>query len=314
MLAGFSTFASQVDNAFLYVLIISLIFFVGIVFAMLYFVVRYHHKNHKQPEDIHGSVTLEVLWTIIPTILVITMFYYGYKGFHNMRTVPEDAMEVTVTGRMWSWMYTYDNGYQTDTLIVPVNQPVKLNLESADVLHSYYIPAFRVKQDAVPGWNNYLWFQATDPGVYDVMCAEYCGDRHSYMLSSVKAIEQDKFNQWYASLPVKPAETSEGGALDEAGLAKLGEQAYRLKGCMACHSVDGSRLVGPSFKGIFGEEVSVVAEGKEYTVTVDEDYLRRSMLEPNAEKVKGFEAIPMPPQVLTDEEINQLIAFIKSLK
>ena len=314
MLPGISSFASQVDNAFLYILVISLIFFLGIVFAMLFFVVKYHHKKHKESKDIHGSVTLEVLWTVIPTILVISMFYFGFKGFHNMRTVPADAMDVKVLGRMWSWMYTYENGFQTDTLVVPAGKPVKLTLESADVLHSFYIPVFRTKQDAVPGMTNYLWFEATQPGEYDVLCAEYCGDRHSYMLSVVKVVPQEEYEQWYASLPVTEVVAAGEGVDPEAAAAAMGERVYKLKGCMAGHSVDGTRLVGPSFKGIFGKEVTVIADGVEKQVVADEEYIRRSILQPEVEKVKGFETIIMPPPGLSDEEIEQVIAFIKTLK
>ncbi len=314
--SGLSTFASQVDNAFLYILIISLIFFVGIVFSMIFFIVKYHHKKHKEAEDIHGSVTLEVLWTIIPTLLVMSMFYFGFKGFRNMRTVPDNAMNVKVLGRMWSWMFTYENGFQTDTLVVPVGKPVKVTIESADVLHSFYIPVFRVKQDAVPGSQNYLWFQATKPGKYDVMCAEYCGDRHSYMLSAVKAVPQEEFDQWYANTtPAAAAAPAGKGEEASAGPSpERGEMLYKTKGCVACHSVDGSPRVGPSFFKLYGHEVTVIANGQSKQITADDAYIKRSILEPEAEKVSGFEKIPMPPQSVTEAEINDIIAYIKTLK
>ncbi len=315
MLSGISTFSSQVDNVFLYILIISLIFFVGIVFAMILFIVKFHHKKNKQAKDIHGNVTLEVLWTVIPTLLVISMFYFGFKGFRNMRTIPENTLDVNVQGRMWSWMYTYDNGFQTDTLVVPVGKPVKITLESADVLHSFYIPVFRIKQDAVPGSKNYLWFQATKAGEYDVLCAEYCGDRHSYMLSTVKAVPPEEFDQWYAT--TKPAVAVSGGEGEgevSGPSPTRGEMLYKTKGCIACHSIDGSPRVGPSFYQLFGHQVTVITNGAEKTLTVDEDYIKRSILDPGVEKVKGFENIPMPPQNVTDEEIEDIIAYIRTLE
>lgn len=315
MFSGSSTFVSEVDQAFLFILIISVIFFVGIVFTMIYFVVRYHHKKNQTVSQSSGNLTLELLWTVIPTILVLAMFYYGFIGYRNMKTIPPDALEIQAMGRMWSWLYTYENGYQTDTLTVPLGKPVKILVESSDVLHSFYIPAFRIKQDAVPGMKNYVWFEATETGVFDIFCAEYCGDRHSYMLSLVKVVPQEEYASWYdGTVQFAPAAggSMAGGAERKPG--SRGPMLVKIKGCVACHSVDGSPLVGPTFKGVFGHNVTVITGGKEREILADEEYLRRSILEPQADRVKGFENIPMPPQGLTDEELAEIIAYLKELK
>ena len=315
MISGASSFSSLVDDAFIFILSISLVFFLGITFAMIYFVIRYHHTRNKVASNIHGNFTLELLWTVIPTLLVMGMFYYGFIGYRDMRTVPENALNITATGRMWSWAFSYENGFQTDTLIVPAERPVHMTIESADVLHSFYIPAFREKQDAVPGMTNYMWFEATETGMFDIFCAEYCGERHSYMLSYVKVVPGDQYDAWYAGTAQMAAEM--GGGIAEAGEAKVGARGpvlYKVKGCVACHSTDGTRLVGPSFKGIYGTDKTVITGGQERQITADEEYIRRSIEQPDADKVKGFENIPMPPQNLTDEEIEEIIAYIKQLK
>ncbi len=313
MLSNASTFASQVNDTFMFILIVSVIFFLGVVIAMIYFVVRYHHKRNQEVANIHGNTTLEVLWTVIPTILVMAMFYYGFIGYRDMRTVPEGATDITATGRMWSWVYTYENGFQTDTLVVPLGKPVKVDIETADVLHSFYIPAFRVKQDAVPGMTNFVWFEAIQEGVFDILCTEYCGDRHSYMLSKVKVIPEEQYHQWYAATAGQVVNL-DSGEQDDDQLAARGQKLYKMKGCIACHSTDGSRIIGPSFKGIYGHEVEVLVEGKAEKVLVDEDYIRESILQPQAKIVKGFEAVPMPPQPLTEAEIQAIIAYFKELK
>ena len=313
MYSGASNFSSPVDDAFMFILIISVIFFVGITFAMIYFVIRYHHTRNKVVANIHGNFTLELLWTVIPTLLVLGMFYYGFIGYRDMKTIPENALEIKTTGRMWSWLYRYENGFETDTLMVPLGKPVNIQIESADVLHSLYIPAFRVKQDAIPGMTTFLWFEATQTGVYDIFCAEYCGDRHTYMLSSVKVLPVEEYDAWYAATAeFAKAPGSVAGAPSKPG--SRGPMLYKVKGCIACHSTDGTRLIGPTFKGIYGKEESVITGGQERQIIVDEEYLRRSVRQPDADKVKGFESVPMPPQALTDEELEELVAWIKELK
>jgi len=202
---------------------------------------------------------------------------------------------------------------------LPVGKPVTVNLESVDVIHSFYIPAFRLKMDAVPGVPTKMWFTVEKPGSYQVLCAEYCGDRHSYMLSKVVGMPQAEFDKWYASasaeIEAQQAGTEEAGAAPAGPSPEKGARLVKLKGCVACHSLDGSRLVGPSFKGMFGKTETVIVNGKEEQITADEDYIRQSILEPGAAIVKGYPPA-MPPQrdIVTDDDIEHIIAYLKTLK
>ncbi len=318
MMSGASTSTSTVDSVFLFIAGVGLFFLVLITFLMIYFIFKYNKKRHRKPEDIHGNTLLEVVWTVIPTVLVLIMFYLGWKGFEFMREVPDDAMTVKVTARMWSWMFDYGNGLQTDTLYVPVNRPVKLELQSLDVIHSFFIPAFRIKEDAVPGLSTHLWFEAREAGDYDVLCAEYCGLRHAYMLTKVKALPAAEFDYWIteAASAIQPADSGSASPVAEEspGNSIAGERLIRLRGCVACHSTDGSKIIGPSFKGLFGSTRRVVVNGEEKEVVADEEYLRRSILKPGQEVVEGFNNL-MPSQEgqLTEEELVAIIQYLKGL-
>jgi len=293
-----------VEHVFLYVAVISVALLCLITFLMIYFVVRYRRSRHPHPQDIQGNTWLEIVWTLVPTVLVLTMFYYGLTGFTTLRKPPEGAMKVKVIARMWSWSFEYENGAKAEILRVPIGKAVLLLLTSQDVIHSFYIPAFKIKQDAVPGMENHLWFKPTEAGTYDVLCAEYCGLRHAYMLTKVEVLPEQEFKTWYEAKEqeVKVAKGPTGGP-----------QLFLERGCKACHSIDGSPLVGPTLKGIFGKNVVVVAGGKEQTAVTDETYLRRSILEPNAEIVEGYPPI-MPVQQFTEEETKELVDYIKQLK
>jgi cytochrome c oxidase subunit 2 len=294
-----------VENVFLYIAAIAVFLLVLITFLMVYFVIRYRRNRNPKPEDIEGSLWLEITWTIVPTILVMTMFYYGYTGFSTLKKIPEGAMKVKVTARQWSWLFEYENGVKANELKVPVGKPIDLLLTSQDVIHSFYMPAFRIKQDAVPGMVNHLWFKPTEVGSYDVLCAEYCGMQHSYMLTKVTVVPEQEFNQWY----------QKGIEERAAKIPSHGIQLFQEKGCRACHSVDGTPLVGPTVKGLFGKTVTVLTDGRERKVVADETYLKKSLLEPNADLVKGFPPI-MPSQkgLITDEELEGIIKYIKELK
>jgi len=292
-----------VDNVFLYILVIC-VFLLGLItFLMVYFVIRYRREKHPQPADIEGSTWLEVTWTVIPTLIVLTMFYYGLTGFDFLKKVPPGAMTVHVVARQWSWLFEYENGIKDTELRVPVNRPVKLLLTSLDVIHGFYAPAFRIKQDAVPGMETYLWFQPTQTGTYDVMCSQYCGLEHSHMLSKILVLPKEEFTKWYES---KKQQVALKGP-------PHGPQLYQDKGCFACHSTDGSTKVGPTFKGLYGKKVTVLTGGKERTVVADEAYIKESILEPNADIAKGYQPI-MPKISMTDEELSALVDYIKSLK
>lgn len=301
MFSDASNFTNDVDLTFAIIIGISLFFLVGLTSLMIYFMYRYHHKRNPVATDIPHNLTLEIVWTVVPTILVLIMFYYGWAGYTKMRTAPDDAMLIKATGRMWSWSFEYENGRVTDTLVVPLDKAVKLDLISKDVIHSLYIPAFRIKEDMVPGDTNWMWFIGQQEGSYSILCAEYCGDRHSYMISKVDVIPQQDFDQWYND---EPAST------EDPGLTLL-----KVNACISCHSLDGNRLVGPSFKGLYGRETEVVFEdGSEQFIVVDEDYILESMSEPNTKVVKTYsKGLMMKYDQFTDEQNQQIIDYLKTL-
>jgi len=311
MFRGASTFVEGVDTAFAVIIGIALFFLIGITATIILFLYRYNEKKHPKAVQIEGNATLELIWTLIPLALVMGMFYYGWAGWVTMKRPPEDAMQVTVNARMWNFSFQYENGRITDRLYVPVNQPVRLNLKAADVIHSLYIPAFRLKEDMVPGLeNNRAWFEATKIGTYSLFCTEYCGLQHSFMYTDVVVMSQEDFYTWYSDttglVPEITAETN---------LALLGRQIVESKGCIACHSLDGSRLIGPTFKGAYGKTETVITDGKEREIIIDDEYIRRSIYEPDADIVKGYRKGQMISyrNEVSEEEVKLIIEFIKSL-
>lgn len=317
MLSRLSNISDKVNGPILFIAGTSLVMLIGITAVMIYFTIRYHRRRHPVAEDVHGHKMLEIVWTVIPTVLAFGFFWYGWEGYKYIKTPPADAMQVKVTGRMWSWMHEYENGVTSPELYVPVNKPVKLNLNSQDVIHSYYIPAFKVKQDAVAGVPNlFLWFTAYQVGDYQVFCAEYCGLNHSRMWSKVHVMTQEDFDAWLKTEGEKVAQMQKAAETGgEDNLHILGEALSKSKGCTACHSIDGSKLVGPSYKGIYGRPVVVLTAGQEREVTVDDEYIRHSILKPADDVVKGFQPL-MPSQegLVTDADIKALTAYIKSLQ
>ena len=199
MFNGASNFAKDVDFAFLFTLVVSVFFLVLITGLMIYFVIKYNRKRNPKATNVHSNVALEITWTVIPTILVLIMFWYGWVGYVDMSEAPENTLNVDVTAQMWKWTFKYENGKTTDSLYVPVNQPVKLNLHSIDVNHAFYIPKFRIKKDVYPNQNRMVWFEANELGNFDIACAEYCGLNHSYMYNKVKVMPQQEFSVWLNS-------------------------------------------------------------------------------------------------------------------
>jgi len=196
-LAQSLSIADRVDSVFLFMFVLCVSFLIFITSVMIYFVIRYSRQRNPNPVDIPGNIWLETAWTAIPLVLFLVMFYYGWTNFEYMRNPPRDAMVVEVTGRQWAWSFKYPNGKQTDEMYVALNRPVKAELHSADVLHGFYIPAFRVKEDVVPGRTNFLWFTPTVLGTFDIQCSVMCGAHHSYMLSKVHVLPEDEFKAWY---------------------------------------------------------------------------------------------------------------------
>lgn len=299
-----SNFVEGVDNAFVVILGISLFFLIAITIVMIWFVIKFSRKNNPKARNVKEDMRLEVLWTVVPTILVLIMFYYGWVGYREMREFPDDAIEVKATGRMWSWSFEYENGKVSPTLIVPTGKAVILNLFSPDVLHSLYIPAFRIKEDVVPGVNNRMWFEAYEEGEYDILCAEYCGERHSFMLSKVEVFSEEKYEEWY------------GEDLSGADPVDAGLQVLQANGCTACHSLDGNRLVGPSFKGLYGNKRDVLlADGSKKTIIADDEYIKRSLYEPNVEVVESYPKVMISyKQTISEEQLKQIIAYLESVK
>ena len=305
-----SNFVQGVDTAFLVILGISFFFLIGLTAIMIYFIYRYNRKRNPVATQIHGSTKLEIIWTVVPFILTMVMFYYGWLGWKPMTKPPKDAMEVTVYGRMWNFSFEYENGKRTDTLYLPKDKPVKLNLVALDVLHSLYIPAFRVKQDMVPNKkNNFMWFEPQRVGTYELYCAEYCGLQHSYMYSYVKVMEDSAFQSFIA-------DTTKVAAAEIDSPTATGKRIMQNIGCFACHSLDGTKLVGPSFKGIWGAEHTVVTGKETRKLTVDEEYIKRSINDPNADVVEGFmKGLMVSYQgQLSEDDIANIIEYLKTVK
>jgi cytochrome c oxidase subunit 2 len=297
-----STVAEQIDWLYFYLYWVSLISTVGVIAAMAYFVFKYKAKSRKterpQPSSDHNT-TLEITWSVIPLGIVISFFFLGFKGFAELRTPPKDSMEVYVTGQKWSWSFRHKNGCTDNVLHVPVQRNVRLVITSVDVLHSVWVPNFRVKMDAVPGRFTDLWFNATQPGEYPLECTEYCGTSHSDMLSKVIVEDQAAYDTYLADC-TKVEISAEGGA-----------KLYEKRGCKTCHSVDGTKLVGPTFKGLWGKDESTTSG----SVKVDENYIRESIMEPQAKIVSGFApTMPTYKGQISDDEIAALIEYLKSLK
>ncbi len=307
-----TSFTGKVDTAFLVTFGVIFFFLISLTALMIYFIIKYNRKKHPVAGHASGSMKLEIIWTVVPTILVLVLFYFGWAGWKPMKTPPEGARRITSTARMWSFSFKYENGKVSDKLVIPVNEPVIIDLESVDVLHSLFIPAFRVKEDMVPGIPKQMWFSPTAPGKYHIFCAEYCGLRHSYMESSVEVLSPEEFNEWYT-------DTTAAVVTGLATENTVGDQGFSIlqnQGCNACHSSDGSKLVGPSYLGIWGEEQVVVENGSEKTITVDDNYIKNSIYQPNSQIVKGYQKGLMQSYegVVSEEEIAKIIEYLKTLE
>ncbi len=297
--------AKHVDSLYAFLLISSFIACAILIGGMIYFVYRYRRQtDHDKTAYITHNTFLEFLWSFIPLVIFLAVFAWGWIIFHEMRTPPEGAREINVHAKQWSWEFEYKSGLKTyNELIVPVNTPIKLIMSSEDVLHSFYVPSFRIKQDVVPGRYTQLWFNSEKLGDFHVFCAEYCGLSHSNMLAKIKVVPKDEYEKWLT-------ESYEEGELT---IAQKGAKLYKAKACVGCHSTDGKVVIGPTFKGAMGSEKEMDDGSK---VVVDENYLRESILQPTAKTVKGFPkgAMPSFQGQLSEEELSALIEFIKEQK
>jgi cytochrome c oxidase subunit II len=295
--------AGGVDSIFYLILWIALAFFALIVGLMVFFVLRYRRRPGAEAE---GSAThnlpLEIVWTLVPTAIVALIFVVSFRKFLDLTTPPANAYEIQVTGQKWKWLFTYPSGYVDENLHVPIDRPVTLTMTSQDVIHSLFIPDFRIKKDVVPGRYSKLWFRATVAGEHQIFCTQYCGTGHSDMLAKVIVHPAGDFEKWLAA---------NADLLAKLPPSEAGEKLYSQRGCRQCHSVDGSPMVGPSFKGIFGHPVAL-QDGRQ--VMVDENYVRESILDPQAKVVAGYQPVmPTFRGRLTDKEITALIEYLKTL-
>lgn len=320
--------AESLDSLYGFLLISSLISFIILMGALAYFVNKYRRRgDDDKTAYITHDYRLEFLWSFIPFVIFMICFGWGAKIYLEMRTFSEDALEIHVTAQKWLWKFTYKNG-RTETagmdkdlkpvpatMVVPINKPIRLIMTSTKVepdnkmdravLHSFFVPAFRVKQDIVPGRYTQLTFTPTKLGTFWIFCTEYCGSGHSTMLGQVKVVEEQEFNDWIIG--------ESSGAPKELSLVEKGQVIYTKRACFGCHSVDGKKMTGPTWKGLFGSERTFNDGSK---AKADEEYLRESIMDPNKKVVQSYAPNQMPSfqGQLTDEDLTAVIEFIKSVK
>ncbi len=297
--------ADSTDALFHFINEVSLVLLLGITIALIYFAIKYKRKSDddKTPLITHNN-TLEITWSVIPLLLTLVVFGWGYSGWLNLRAVPDGAYEVKVTGFKWAWNFEYANGaVSPNELHVPAGRPIKLVMQSRDILHSFYVPDYRIKHDVIPNRYTYVWFEAEEPGESIVFCTEYCGTSHSDMLAKVVVHEPEDFETWLATANIP----GEGTPVEQ------GKALVETNGCQSCHSMDGSELIGPTFKGIWQREQQL-ADGS--TVVVDENYIRESILEPQAKIVAGYENALMSSYqgLLDDDQIDAIIEYLKTIE
>ena len=292
--------AATIDALYFFLVAVTAFFAALIAILVAVFATKFHRQyDHQVGETIHGSLALEMLWTIIPLGITMVMFLWGAQVFFHMTRAPKGAMEIYVVGKQWMWKAQHmDGAREINELHVPIGRPVKLIMGSEDVIHSFFIPDFRVKADVVPGRYNSLWFTATVPGRYHIFCTQYCGTKHSGMIGWVTAMTPADYQTWLSG-------GSSGGTMAEAGAKLFADLA-----CNTCH-IDTGQGRGPVLKGSYGKPVAL--EGGQ-TVTVDDAYIRESILNPHAKVVAGFQPImPTFQGLVTEEQLLQLIAYVKSL-
>lgn len=296
-----STFAWQVDLLYIYLIVVSIAFSIPIVVAIFFFAIKYREKEKfATPEEMHGSMVLETVWSIIPFVVSMTIFLGGAIVFFEQFTPPEDSEEIYIVGKQWMWKAQHQTGQrEINELHVPVGHNIKLTMTTEDVLHDFYIPAFRAKADVVPGRYTYIWFNATKPGKYHLFCAEYCGLNHSGMGGWVYVMEQRDFDNWLS------------GNVSGQTPVEEGKELFTNKlGCASCHA-GGPAQRGAKLENVFNTDVHLVGGG---TVKADENYIRNSILNPTSQVVEGFQPImPTFKGQVTEEQLNALVAYIKSL-
>lgn len=298
-----NTTTGAVNGSLYFIGVFSILLFFAIVFVMVYFAVRYRKSRNPVATEIHGAPWLEVLWVVLPTLLALAMFFYGLTGYNFLRHPPAGALEIQVHSKQWSWAFEYPDGRVVPNLVLPSGRDVRFTLSSDDVLHGFYIPDYRVQVDTVPGMKTMAWLKAGALGESDILCTVYCGTAHSNMMAKLIVLSPSGYEDWYAGKNVdlglaSPAAVSLVGSVLEKG------------SCLACHSTDGSSSMGPSFKGLYGQDVEFVQDGRLQKTKADEAYLRLAISEPGAQVVKGFDDA-MPPSSLSGEELEALVTWFK---
>jgi cytochrome c oxidase subunit II len=293
-----STMASEVDALYIFLLIVGGLMTLLIFTALIYFAARYRARKGVPAEQIEGSTPLELTWSIIPFFVFMVIFAWGAAVFFKGRTPPRDSTEVYVVAKQWMWKLEHAEGQrEINELHVPVGRDVKLIMTSQDVIHNFFVPAFRMKQDVLPGRYTVAWFRATKPGTYHLFCSQYCGTQHSGMIGDIVVMEPAQYEAWM-----------NGGT--SGPLSATGEKIFSELGCATCHRSDSSGR-GPNLQGVFGKPVAL-EDGR--TVMADENYIRGCILDPGARRVKGFQPImPTFQGLVSEEQVNALVAYVKSL-
>jgi cytochrome c oxidase subunit 2 len=298
-----SAWASDVDEIYYAMYWFSLVFTVAITVAMVWFIAKYKRRKGDKLEPPGNVTVLEITWTVIPVLFIVVLFHIGFKGYVQTAIPYENSLEIRVRGTRWKWEFEYPNGMRENgELSVPVGKPVKLVLSSDDVIHSFYLPSFRIKKDAVPGMYSSINFFPNQLGDAQVFCAEYCGTSHSGMLAQVHVVTQEKFDAYMKEGPQNPFPTAE----------QWGEKLFTQNNCNTCHSRDGSKSPGPTFQHLSGRH-EMMGTPSSMEVTIDDNYLKESIQKPQAKIVMGFTQVQMPQFSLSDRQVDALIAYLKTL-
>lgn len=319
-----STFAQSVDGLYFTLIGITTFFTVGIALTIFIMAAKYYRRYPEQVgEDVIESKKLELAWTVIPLFIVIGVYFWGARDFMRTREIPKDAIQISVVGKRWMWKIQHPDGRrEINELHVPKGKPIHLKMISQDVIHSFYVPAFRIKQDVIPNYYTSFWFEATEVGEYRLHCAEYCGKDHSIMGGKVVVLEPAEYERWLSGAmsvnpfyhprsakPLQPAPIDEPG-YPENPLVREGKKLFTQLACVSCHRVSSAN--GPSLQGIYGSKVTLQSGG---SVVADDNYIRESILNPGAKVVAGYASImPSFSGRVSEEEILSLIAYIRSLR
>jgi cytochrome c oxidase subunit 2 len=302
--AAFSAAANDVDDIYYAMYWFSLVFTVAITGAVLWFIFKYRRKPGDKLEPPGNVTVLEITWTVIPILFIVVLFHIGFKGYVAQAVPYEGALEIRVRGTRWKWEFEYPNGMRENgVLSLPIDKPVKLILSSDDVIHSFFVPGFRLKKDAVPGMYSSISFVPNVLGDAQVFCAEYCGTSHSAMMAMVHIVTQQQFDDYMKVGPQRP-----DGLTD----AQWGEKLFLQNNCNTCHSRDGSKSPGPTFQHLFGRD-EMMGTPAGMSIKIDDNYVHESIQKPQAKIVLGFTSVQMPQFSLSEKQIDALIAYLKTL-